>query len=512
MEPDLSLVIPTFNEEERLPRTLERLELFSQESGIVLQVVVSDDGSLDCTTDIVRQWSMRSTPSFEVELVEISHRGKGAAVREGMRHLQAPIVGYFDADLSPGTDAIEELLAAMEAGPDVVIASRGLPGSVIEARPAWYRELAGRMFNFILRALTHIPFRDTQCGLKLWRAEVAREIFRYQRLDGFAFDAELVVLASRLGFGIKEIPVRWSHSEGSKLSMFHDGLRMSRDVVRIVRKLGRGSIYAPGIPSSKAIEVMSSAEDRHWWYVAKRQVVMSSLARTGRRGRCLDLGCGGGAMLAAAGSSFPAFGVDLSTQALDHAYGRGLTGLVRAEAGALPFTDGSFSSALLLDVLEHHARPERLLMQIRQVLVPGGVLIVTVPAFQWMWSYADHVLGHYRRYTKSKLEDELLWSGFSIDRITYFHSWLLPVAWLFRKLRAMVRSTDSADDFDLPAPLNWLLLRVSRLEMRIMKLCDLPFGLSVLAVAQRSPEVPGASSGSTQSTVRELVPDGGPAK
>jgi dolichyl-phosphate beta-glucosyltransferase len=488
MDPNLSLVIPTFQEQERLPRTLGRLEEFTRQAGIKLEVIVSDDGSTDRTTEVVREWMCRAFPSMTVDLVEIAHRGKGAAVREGMRHVRAPIVGCFDADLSPGTDAVEKLYRAILAGPDMVIASRGLPESVIEVRPAWYRELAGRIFNLYIRRLTKIDFRDTQCGLKLWRSQVAREIFRHQRLDGFAFDAELVVLASRLGFQVEEVPVRWAHSEGSKLSMVRDAFRMSRDVVRIVRQVGRGTIHAPGVPHSAAMDVMNRAEDTHWWYLAKRRIVVSSLEQFATGGRCLDIGCGGGAMLREAGSAMPAFGIDLSNQALDHARGRGLRGLVKGEASALPFAAGSFDSVLVLDVLEHHSRPEQLLREIQRVMAPGGVLIVTVPAYKWMWSYADHVLGHYRRYTKTRLSEEFAAIGFNLERVTYFHSWLLPIAWTFRKLRTLVRSTGSADDFAVPGPLNWLLYQVTQVELRLMSRFDMPFGLSVLGIASRQPD------------------------
>lgn len=488
MQADLSLVIPTFHEQLRLPKTLETLETFTRQSGIALQVIVSDDGSTDGTVGVVHEWMTRSYPSMSVELSENAHRGKGAAVREGMRRAKAPIVGCFDADLSPGTDAIEILYKAIHNGPDMVIASRAVPGSVIEVHPAWHRELAGRMFNLYLRRLARIEFKDTQCGLKLWRNEVAQEIFRHQRLDGFAFDAELVVLASRLGFKVEEVPVRWAHSEGSNVKLLRDAFRMSRDVVRIVRQVGKGNVYAPGIPHSSAMDVMNHSEDQHWWYVAKRRVVSDSLERFGTEGRCLDIGCGGGAMLLEAGSSMPSFGIDLSGQALDHAYSRGLKGLVKAEAGALPFSPGSFSSVLLLDVLEHHARPDELLAEIREVLSPDGVLVVTVPAFQWMWSYADHVLGHYRRYTRAQLCNELATNGFTLRRVTYFHSWLLPVAWTFRRLRTLLRATDSADDFSVPAPLNRLLLLMTRAEMKLLKKFDLPFGLSVLGIASPSSE------------------------
>lgn len=487
MRADLSLVIPTFNEEHRLPHTLDCLEAFAHESSLRLHVVVSDDGSSDGTTDVVRERIGRNYDRFAVELVSNPHRGKGAAVREGMRRTDGVIVGCFDADLSPGVDAVERLYRALTQAGDMVIASRAVPGSVIEVHPAWYRELAGRIFNFMLRKLAGIPFRDTQCGLKLWRAEVAAEIFRHQRLDGFAFDAELVVLAARLGFDVREIPVTWAHSHGSKLSMLRDSVRMSRDVIRIVRRINRGNIHAPGVPTNRAMDTMSQSEDRHWWYLAKRNLVTAHLDALGPATRCLDVGCGGGAMVAEAGRSRSAYGVDLSNQALAYARSRGLTRLVRAEAGSLPFAPRSFDAATLLDVLEHHACPEQLLTEIRKVLSPGGVLVITVPAFQWMWSYADHVLGHYRRYTRDTLRAELLVSGFTVQRLTYFHSWLLPVAWTFRKLRTLIGSTDSADDFEVPEILNRILFRLSQVEARLMRHHDLPFGLSVLAIARPDP-------------------------
>lgn len=487
MQADLSLVIPTFNEEHRLPNTLDCLEAFASDAALRLQVVVSDDGSTDGTPGVVLNRIGRNTESFVVQLVANSHRGKGAAVREGMRHARGAIVGCFDADLSPGVDAVDRLHRILLEGGDMVIASRAVPGSVIEIHPAWYRELAGRAFNLMLRKLSGVPFRDTQCGLKLWRAEVAAEIFRHQRLDGFAFDAELVVLAFRLGYEIREVPVNWSHSHGSKLSIFKDAIRMSRDVLRIVRRIDRENIHAPGVPTDQAMDAMSQSEDRHWWYMAKRELVASSLATLPTSARCLDVGCGGGAMVAKAARSRQAFGVDLSNQALNHARSRGLTSLVRAEAGLLPFASGSFLGATLLDVLEHHASPEQLLTDIRRVLAPDGVLIVTVPAFQWMWSYADHVLGHYRRYTRDSLQAELLASGYEVQRLTYFHSWLLPVAWIFRKLRSLVGSTDSADDFEVPELLNRALFALARVEQRLLNRFDLPFGLSVLAIAQPDP-------------------------
>lgn len=486
MDHDIALVIPTYNEQQRLPRALDVLSEYFRQQRLKGQIVVADDGSRDRTRRIAREW-IHSHPddSVSVELVEIDHRGKGAAVRAGMRRARAAIVGYLDTDLSAGPDAIAKVYRVVKDGTDMAMGSRGLPGSVLPVRQPWYRERAGRTFNLILRTLSRLPFRDTQCGLKMFRYEAAREIFRHQRLDGFAFDAEVAVLALRLGYTVEEIPIVWSHAEGSRVSLVHDSFRMARDILRIVRRLGRMPVHPPGVPTERAMDRMVTSEDVHWWHVSKRSLVTEVLAGEGAQGPCLDVGIGGGATAVRIAKRVTTFGVDLSSQALAHARSRGLNGLVRAEGAALPFAEGSFGSAIALDVIEHHPRPEEMLTEVRRILRPGGVLVVTVPAFEWMWSYADHVLGHYRRYTRPQLAADLRSAGFMLERVTYFHSWLLPVAWLFRKMKALVGKTQTADDFTLPGPLNELLLNLSRTELRYLRRKDLPFGLSVLGVCRR---------------------------
>jgi dolichyl-phosphate beta-glucosyltransferase len=481
---DLALVLPAFNEQDRLPNTLEQLRRFAGESGLAVQIIVADDGSSDSTQEIVRRWMDRpSEESWSIDLVEIAHRGKGAAVRAGLPELDAPVVGYADVDLSAGPDAILKLYRTVKDGADVAIASRSLPGSVLEIRQPWYRERAGRVFNLILRKLARIPYRDTQCGLKLFKREVANQIQRHQRLDGFAFDAELVVLAMRLGFSVEEVPIHWAHAEGSKLSLVKDSFRMARDMLRIVRRLRKVEIQAPGVPSDAAMEMMVTSEEQHWWHVAKRDVVKQVLDQIDGSSPYLDLGCGGGALLDELNDHGTVVGADLSPHALLYAQARGLTDLAQTEASALPFKDDSFGVVFALDVVEHHPRPELLLAEIRRVLRSEGHAIITVPAFQWMWSYADYVLGHFRRYNRQELRNELSTAGFAIERITYFHSWLLPLAWTFRKLRALVTRTESADDFQLPGPMNRFFLGVSRTELKRLRRSDIPFGLSLLGVA-----------------------------
>jgi dolichyl-phosphate beta-glucosyltransferase len=488
MSADLALVIPAFNEAVRLPRALDMLAAYARESGLSLQVVVADDGSTDGTPELARRWAHASSdPHLRVEVVTIRHRGKGAAVRAGMRHLDAPVVGYCDADLSAGPDAIAQLRTLVLDGADMVMGSRGLPASILEIRQPFYRERAGKVFNFLLRKLAAVPYRDTQCGLKLFRQQVARDIFRHQRLDGFAFDAEVVVLALRLGFTVDEVPIRWAHSGQSKVSMLTDPLRMARDIVRVVRRLGRGTLHAPGLPGASAAHLMATSEEAQWWNVGNRRAVQGVLASESARGPLLDVGCGGGAMLAEAPSPGEAVGVDLAPGALRHARARGVRNLAAADAAALPFASASFATVLALDVLEHHPRPEEMLAEIRRVLRPGGLLIATVPAFPALWSFADHVLGRYRRYTKPGLERELCAASLEPSRVTYLHSWPVPFVWAFRKLRAVGRLENHGAVTRLSPVLDALLLEMTKPELRLLRRRDLPFGLFLMAVARSGP-------------------------
>jgi dolichyl-phosphate beta-glucosyltransferase len=481
---DLSLVLPAYNEQARLPIALERLAAFGAESGLALEIVVADDGSEDATPHIARTWeSACADLPFRVRLNRIRHRGKGAAVRSGMAQAQGDVVGYCDVDLSAGPDAVEQLYRVVKGGADLVMASRGLPASELAIRQPWYRERLGRTFNVALRSLTGLPFRDTQCGLKLFRRHAADDIFRHQRLDGFAFDAEVVVLALRLGYAVEEIPIRWVHAEGSKVSLVRDSLRMGRDIVRIVRRLGKGAVHAPGVPISAAIDGFAAAEDRHCAHVAKRGLVLRAIEESGVHGPCLDLGCGTGAMLDEVGAMMPAVGIDLSLRSLGHARMRGIGALARADGDALPFREGSFGAVLALDVIEHHPRPEELLREARRVLRPDGCMVLTVPAFQWMWTYHDHLLGHYRRYTRERLVAELEAAGLEVRYATYFQSWLLPMAWVFRRVKALAGRGTRPDAWVPPGPLNKALLALAETEARYLQGHRVPFGLSVLAVA-----------------------------
>ncbi len=223
------MVIPAFNEERRLPDTLARLAeyLHSRSELLPAEVVVVDDGSTDQTAALVR--GLPSTQELAVRLEALgSNRGKGAAVRRGLRVSRGRWVLISDADLA---SPIEELPKLQAAGADLAVGSRALRRELIARRQPLARDVLGRCFNALLRALRLSTLRDTQCGFKLLRGDLARRLAGELTLDGFAFDVELLARASRLGAEVAEVPVRWYHVEESRVRPLRHGLAMIRDAL-----------------------------------------------------------------------------------------------------------------------------------------------------------------------------------------------------------------------------------------------------------------------------------------
>jgi len=225
--PELSIVIPSFNEELRLPVTLSEISAYIRASKRETEVIVVDDGSTDRTADVAK--------SFQGEIQRLrvvannKNRGKGYSVRHGMMEARGRIVLFTDADLSAPIDETDKLLAAL-ADHDVAIGSRALNRSLISVHQSVFREYAGVIFNFIVRAILRLPFVDTQCGFKAFRRERCRVIFQQQRIERFGFDPELLYLARHHGLRAAEIPVRWAHSPDTKVSMWRDSIQMFLDV------------------------------------------------------------------------------------------------------------------------------------------------------------------------------------------------------------------------------------------------------------------------------------------
>lgn len=229
----LSIVIPAYNEERRLPTTLERIAAYLREhSWEDAEVLVVDDGSTDGTAGVVEQ-SRAHYPWLRL-VRNPGNRGKGYSIRHGVMEAQGAWILFTDADLSA---PIEELARLKEAadrlGARVAIGSRALDRSLIEVHQSFFRENAGRLFNLLLRVLTGMPFHDTQCGFKLFEGQAAKEIFARQQIDRFGFDAEVLYIGRLLGYRIVEVPVRWAHSEGTRVSMLRDSASMFVDLFRV---------------------------------------------------------------------------------------------------------------------------------------------------------------------------------------------------------------------------------------------------------------------------------------
>jgi len=231
----LSVIIPAFNEEARLPTTLREAHawLTEKHGGEAFEILVVDDGSTDATCKRVHELKPVMP---ELKLLEQSeNRGKGAAVRRGMLEATGDIRLFMDADHSTHVNEAEKVLPAIAAGADVVVASRQHPESDISEHQSWLRENMGKSFNLLMRSMVGLDMQDTQCGFKAFTAKATEAIFSRQKLEGFSFDVEILFLAHKLGFSTVEIPVRWVNEPNSRVRMLLDPMKMFVDLMRIRR-------------------------------------------------------------------------------------------------------------------------------------------------------------------------------------------------------------------------------------------------------------------------------------
>jgi glycosyltransferase involved in cell wall biosynthesis len=240
--PELTIVIPAFNEEARLPTTLAQISAYIRASKRETEVIVVDDGSRDRTADVARSFAK------EIRHLRVisngNNRGKGFSVRRGLLEAKGRLVLFTDADLSAPIEEADKLLAALVEH-DVAIGSRAMDRRLISVRQSVFREYAGIMFNLIVRAVLRLPFVDTQCGFKAFRREPCRIIFQQQRIERFGFDPELLYLARHHGLRAVEIPVRWAHSTETKVSMLRDSIQMFLDIF-LIRWNGLAGRYPHG--------------------------------------------------------------------------------------------------------------------------------------------------------------------------------------------------------------------------------------------------------------------------
>jgi dolichyl-phosphate beta-glucosyltransferase len=243
-DPYLSIVIPGFNEQNRLPRTVLQTLEWCAEAGALdrFELLIVDDGSDDETLTLAQLFSRQVG---NVRSIACPHRGKGEAVRMGMLNAAGSFILFMDADGATPLAEIPKLLETLKDGADIAIGSRVVQDpretSVVTS---WKRKLTGRIFSGIVNLLVIPGIADTQCGFKMFRREVVRDIFSRQKIEGFAFDVEILFLARKLGFSVAEVPVNWVNQEGSKVRLVTDSVRMFLDIARI-HWLHRGERFIP---------------------------------------------------------------------------------------------------------------------------------------------------------------------------------------------------------------------------------------------------------------------------
>jgi glycosyltransferase involved in cell wall biosynthesis len=229
-DPELSIVIPAYNEESRLPTTLERISAYAKQFDREVEVLVVDDGSTDRTAAVAECFRGK-IPALRV-VRNVLNRGKGFSVRHGVEQSRGRMVLFTDADLSAPIEEAVKLIDALEHF-DVAIGSRAVNRSLITVHQSPFREFAGVLFNKVVRISLRLPFVDTQCGFKAFLRERCRIVFEQQTIERFGFDPELLYLARRHGLRAVEIPVRWGHSPATKVSMLRDSMQMFLDVFKI---------------------------------------------------------------------------------------------------------------------------------------------------------------------------------------------------------------------------------------------------------------------------------------
>ena len=243
MNTDLSIVIPAFDEQARLGDSLRKILSYIEENLLNAELIVVDDGSADKTAEVARD-ACAEFPEIKTDVIRYEkNRGKGYAVKTGLLAAGGDIALFSDADLSTPISELPKIIEPIQSGAfDVTFGSRALDRNLIGVHQPWRREQGGKVFNFIVKTLTGLPFWDTQCGFKAFDMHKFRPLLDAMTVDRFGFDVEFLYVANFKGLRLKEIPVRWNHCDGTKVSVFRDSLRMFGEV-RQIRQNAKSGVY-----------------------------------------------------------------------------------------------------------------------------------------------------------------------------------------------------------------------------------------------------------------------------
>jgi SAM-dependent methyltransferase len=489
------LVVPLYEEEERFPEFGKHLLDYVADLPEGSEIVFVDDGSRDGTASLVEE-----------------------LVAAGLAATEAPWAGFCDLDLSTPLEDFDRVRVAALRAPVLAVGSRDLATSRVVRNEGRVRETLGRTYNRLLQATIAPGIVDTQCGAKAASRRIWNAVLPHCGEEGFAWDAEVIAVATALGIGVQEVPIEWRHDDRSKVHVLRDGASMVWATTRIWRTARRvaaestaapraassaGPVVAPGAvgpvgdagrPSTEVFdeanaELLVGADRQHWWFRSKAAFVATALRRAevGRdasAGWLLDVGAGTGGVTAMLGWRDDRVAVAEGSRTLvSHAHREHGLGAVQALVHRLPVADGSVDVVCLLDVIEHLTDPVAALEEAARALSPGGHVVVNVPAHQWLWSAADESLGHVRRYDRRLLRAQLTAAGLEPVFDTHVFSWLVAPVWPTRRLSRGDGAELGLDRTSLLVDRAAMVL--TALERELIGRVRLPLGTSLLCVARR---------------------------
>lgn len=483
--PGLSLVVPVFNEERRAAQSGPALIAFASQCGPDSELIFVDDGSTDGTTAVVEALGRHA--GVPVRLLRRPHLGKGAAVRAGLAIARAEYAGFTDVDLSTPVTQLDAVYEAATMGSVLAIGSRDLPASRLVRPQGRPREFLGKSYNRLVQLAVAPGVFDTQCGAKVAASAIWKQMLQWCEEDGFAWDVEAVVVARRLGFPVREVAIEWRDDDESRVRVGRDGADMVFALSRIWRRARRipRARDTSGVFDERQASVLLEADSEHWWFRSKAALASSMLRRyispALTHARLVDVGAGAGGVTAALGwRPDRLFAVEGSEALCRHGRERHTLHAIAGRVELLPIASGTVGVVTALDIIEHVEQPELILREAWRILRDDGLLVVNVPAHQWLWSGADDQLGHVRRYTRPLLREQVERSGFEVLWMSHVFSWLVAPVWVRRRL---ARDPDRQLGLDADSPaLQRVAMALTTLERRVIPHVSLPVGTSILAV------------------------------